>query len=179
MVYTVVPNELYPTIESRFSVYLGVNNETIKDKDQNAIRVPVAFIAVHPEYNLDDRMLNDIAIIKLAWEVELNDNIQLACLPDPNIPGYPTKYGIDAFATGWGSLDEAADEYPDQLQNVILEILDPDTCPKTELYDNDWNTQICSGYLAGEKDTCYGIKISFDFFLRFYQFKIMTSYFFF
>lgn len=162
-------NEFYPTLASRYSVYLGVENQTEKDEDPNVLRVPVVFVAVHPEYDLDGRILNDIAILKLAWEVELNDNIQLACLPDPNKPGYPTKNGVEAFAAGWGALDQWTQVLPDLLQNVVLDLLDPVYCQAIYgLGMNDWNTQICSGILEGGKDTCQGFFfLGFQFFNSF------------
>lgn len=160
-VYTVVPNEKFPTLESRFSVYLGVNNKTEKDEDPNVLRVPVAYIAVHPEYTINSRtVLNDIAIIKLSWEVELNDNIQLACLPDPNEPNYPTQTDVIAYAMGWGALDENTLAQPDFLQNILINLFNPTTeCKDYPDGYNDWNTQICAGYLAGGKDTCQGIYV--------------------
>ena len=157
MYYTKQFNRYYPTLESRYAVYLGVDNETIKESDGNALRVPVAYIAVHPEFNLDGRYLNDIAVLKLAWEVELNDNIQLACLPDPNKPIYPSASGgMSAYAMGWGTMSEGSRETSDVLQNVVLDVLDgPKSCPYNPKFVN-WDVQICAGVLAGGKDTCQG-----------------------
>lgn len=163
LVYTITPNEKYPTLESRYSVYLGVHNKSAKDQDPNVLRVPVAFIALHPEYNLDgERLLNDIAIIKLAWEVELNDNIQLACLPDPNDPEYPNirrnaSDVVDAYIMGWGALDETTQIQPEALQNVVIELFDgPAECKFYPPDHTNWSTQLCAGYMAGGKDTCQG-----------------------
>lgn len=55
----------------------------------------------HPEYD-DKNSLNDIGILKLDGEVQLNSKIQLACLPDPAKPDYPTQTGSTVYAIGWG-----------------------------------------------------------------------------
>lgn len=55
----------------------------------------------HPGFNKD--LMNDIAILKLKREVKLSNKIQVACLPDPAKPGYPTKNGSDVYAVGWGN----------------------------------------------------------------------------
>lgn len=126
------------------------------------LRVPAVYIQVHPEYNLDGRKLNDIAIIKLAWEVELNDYVQLACLPDPSDVGYPTQYGVDAFAMGWGVLEYDKQALPDNLQNVVLQLLDGHTqCYSDQQQLFDWHLQVCAAILEGGKDTCQGRKFIF------------------
>lgn len=137
-------------------MYLGVHNNSKKDEEPGVVRVPAAYIAIHPEYNLNGHLLNDIAIIKLAWEVELTDNIQLACLPDPNDTHYPMQTNIDGFIMGWGALSEAQNT-PEILQNVIIEVLDgPEYCTSSPPEYYNWDTQICAGYLPGGKDTCQG-----------------------
>lgn len=48
-------------------------------------------------------VVNDIAIIKLSREVELNSQVQLACLPDRSeIYEAIPKEKDDLFASGWG-----------------------------------------------------------------------------
>ena len=64
---------------------------------------PVFCYLKHPEYD-DRNSLNDIGILKLDGEVVLNSKIQLACLPDPAKPGYPTQTGTTVYAIGWGLL---------------------------------------------------------------------------
>lgn len=169
--YDMLPNQFYPTLASRYAVYLGAHNITaalaMSDKASSSrvvVRVRAVYIQVHPEYNLDGRKLNDIAVIKLEREVELNDYVQLACLPDPKQSGYPTRAGVEAYAIGWGSLDAESESMPQVLQNVALELLDSKTQCFVADDDQDgqhalfdWNLQVCAGRLEGGKDTCQGI----------------------
>ncbi len=55
----------------------------------------------HPNYS-DSTLQNDIALLILSEEVELNNYIQIACLPDRSISLYPTLANIDIFIVGWG-----------------------------------------------------------------------------
>ena len=57
----------------------------------------------HLEYD-DDLVQNDIAILKLAHEVELNSHVQLACLPDKTQHPFPKRVGTPIYASGWGKL---------------------------------------------------------------------------
>lgn len=45
---------------------------------------------------------NDIAILKLSREIELNEKIQLACLPDPLKNEYPQNNEKKFYVQGWG-----------------------------------------------------------------------------
>lgn len=58
----------------------------------------------NPLYN-ENTQLNDIAILKLSSEVQLNQNIQLACLPDITQVGFPTQVGASVYAVGWGKFE--------------------------------------------------------------------------
>lgn len=88
---------------------------------------------------------NDIAVIKLKKEVILNDNIQLACLPDSSIPNYPTQYGAFTYAVGW-QLSSTSIESPKILQNLPMILLNGVSMCSVEYPANtNWNNQICSG----------------------------------
>lgn len=89
--------------------------------------------------------LNDIAIIKLKDEVILNNYIQTACLPDPNIKNYPNQANIDAWAAGWGTF-KSSRLTASVLQDVKLTVYDKEMCDKVVPSSaKDWNSQICAG----------------------------------
>ncbi len=52
--------------------------------------------------------MNDIALIKLAYPVNLNKKIQIACLPDVEYSQtYPVSNQV-SWALGWGTIDFGA-----------------------------------------------------------------------
>lgn len=91
---------------------------------------------------------NDIAIIKLASNAELNDYVQIACLPDPSIPSYPSKVNISAIAVGYGNTNYSSTTLSPVLRNVDLTIYSRDVCPSMIPDDaQDAASQICAGKL--------------------------------
>lgn len=86
--------------------------------------------------------MNDIAILKLVREVELNEYIQISCLPFNN--PYP-KENVQAFAVGWGSLNYSG-ESPSTLYNVRITVYNNSMCRRVAFeVDKNWNSQICAG----------------------------------
>lgn len=59
------------------------------------------FLIKHPKWD-ENTYLNDIAIFKLEKDVNLNNKIQLACLPNVNLTSYPTSNNDPLYAVGWG-----------------------------------------------------------------------------
>lgn len=112
------------------------------------------FIIQHENYN-DELVQNDIGILKLAEPVNLNNNIQIACLPDPSVKIYPKKSNIEAYAIGWGALFEGG-YTPERLHNVIITLYNNSMCSNVSSDSNDWDMQICAGEWTGGKDTCQG-----------------------
>jgi hypothetical protein len=52
-------------------------------------------VIAHSGYN-DNSYLNDIALVILEEQVELNEYIQIACLPNPSANNYPTRTYINS-----------------------------------------------------------------------------------
>lgn len=99
--------------------------------------------------------MNDIALLKLEIYVELNEFIQLACLPRTS-EKYPTSVNISAWAMGWGSTS-AGGTTVSKLRNVKLTVYDERNCLNVvNIYPKNWTTQICAGEYLGGKDTCQG-----------------------
>lgn len=90
---------------------------------------------------------NDIAIIKLKKSVELNQYIQLACIPDSldhqNESSYLT-YNASAVSIGW-SYYTVNNEYGYYLTDFDLNILNNSNC--SQFYPNATNyaQTICAG----------------------------------
>uniref|UniRef100_A0A8C3N5N2 Uncharacterized protein n=1 Tax=Geospiza parvula TaxID=87175 RepID=A0A8C3N5N2_GEOPR len=85
---------------------------------------------------------NDIALIKLAEEVQETDTIRTSCLPAAgNI--LPNDY--PCYVTGWGRI-RTNGPLADALQQALLPVVDYETCSK-----RDWwgslvlETMVCAG----------------------------------
>ena len=85
-----------------------------------------------------------------------NDFAAAACLPPDQ--QHPAS-GTLCWAAGWGTT-ESNGELASILQEVDVEIIDDETCLKTENYLNGYKHKLivdqmfCAGYLEGGKDTC-------------------------
>lgn len=105
----------------------------------------------------------------LDKDVELNEFIQLACLPQES-SNYPGNR-LDVYAVGWGLVDPSVTEQPSNLRNVKLSVYDESYC---EIYGAVKNSRICAGDLNGFKSVCKGdsggkfVRILLYFFLKFY-----------
>jgi hypothetical protein len=80
----------------------------------------------------------------------LNRYVQLACLPDPRLAGFPTKYGETVWAVGFGTLKFMGDS-AEVLQNVNFTLYNgaiqcSQVAPEAA---KDWNSQICAGTKSG------------------------------
>ena len=88
----------------------------------------------------------------MSQPVQLNQQIQVACLPYQKSIDYPFANTTN-FAVGWGAT-EYDGSTPDLLQNIRLNVFDPIYC--ANYTDTDFMKQICAGDLDGGKDSCQG-----------------------
>lgn len=81
--------------------------------------------------------------MKLAQPVELNDKVQLTCLPSTKMK--QQTLDTSAIVVGWGALQESGDT-SESLQNVRITIYDPNMCINSTVdIETDWDSQICAG----------------------------------
>lgn len=78
--------------------------------------------------------------------MELTENIQIACLPNPAIYNYPTKFGSAVYAIGWGALKYQGSS-SDVLYNVKMTLYDGwyDCAQVAINLEKDWDAQLCAG----------------------------------
>ncbi|CAF0932525.1 unnamed protein product [Brachionus calyciflorus] len=138
-VIKVEPNTFYASVEAMYTVYLGLHK--ISDIDSGKSYK-------HPNYNETDNFLHDIALIKLENNIDFDEKIQPACLPDKNF-GRNIKEGTRLVAAGWGVV-EMNQAMPDGLQNVELRSFANKRC------QNIKNNKICAGNDKDLKNTCQG-----------------------
>lgn len=99
--------------------------------------------------------MNNIAVFKLTYELDLDHNTQIACLPDPKLASYPSTLNIDGYVHGWGET-VVNGTYPlMQNQNAKVKIYDTITCKasKNPFFRNE-DKQLCAGSSAA--DVCSG-----------------------
>jgi hypothetical protein len=101
--------------------------------------------------------------LKLVRDVDLNEFIQISCLPPPslNLSYLYPKPNVYGYAVGWGSLNYSS-ESPSNLYNVRLNVYNSSMCRKVAFeVDKNWQSQICAGEYEGGKDTCQGLFTQF------------------
>ena len=151
------PNEMYPNIESTISVYLGVHDKSLVEFGEIEYPTIKRGVLKRKPHEMYDPYftLNDIALLVLDKEVELNEHIQIACLP-PDSFSYPGTNITEAYAVGWGLIDSSG-KMPDLLRNVKLTIYKSSDCHAVAVdVEKNWNSQMCAGDLKGKKAICNG-----------------------
>ena len=76
-------------------------------------------IFMHPEYN-DVDIINDVCLIYIHNDIEFNDYVDIACLPDGGATG--PEPGTECFIAGWGVEDYDADVKPAILRRRFLQV---------------------------------------------------------
>ncbi|GAA50807.1 Transmembrane protease serine 3 [Clonorchis sinensis] len=121
--------------------------------------VNLELIFPHPEYN-GTTIANDIALIKLAEQVQLGPNVNIACLPKAS---NGDLLGDCCIAAGWGYTQEGSTTISSVLRHVALSVFSRKHCLEayTKLYElygpvipTFQETMICAGDPDGGKDTC-------------------------
>lgn len=77
--------------------------------------------------------------------VQLNQAVQVACLPDPGNPNYPNNWKETVYAAGWGTTGESGPT-SSVLNNVAMTLYAPELCANV-LSDmtKNWDSQLCAG----------------------------------
>jgi len=116
--------------------------------DANRIVVNVDLVIKHEAYN-SDNFQNDIALLRLATEVDLNTHTPV-CLPEATA----TWDGLEAFVYGWGTTTTGgavSSVLLDTAVNVVTRAV-CNTAYSNQIVDG----MLCAGITAGGKDACQG-----------------------
>ncbi|XP_011306722.1 venom protease-like [Fopius arisanus] len=123
----------------------------------NPIDIPIEQVHEHPQYS-DVQYTNDVAVLKLAWDVEFSDLIRPICLPLTE-EIYNTDFtNALPFIAGWGSVYFRGPS-ASHLQQLQMPVVDTETCKtaftrfKSTVIDE---RVLCAGYRRGGKDACKG-----------------------
>eukprot|EP01054_Gregarina_sp_Poly1_P006715 Gregarina_sp_Poly_1__6714@NODE_3611_length_978_cov_21_725576_g2297_i0_p1_GENE_NODE_3611_length_978_cov_21_725576_g2297_i0NODE_3611_length_978_cov_21_725576_g2297_i0_p1_ORF_typecomplete_len259_score14_28Trypsin/PF00089_26/1_6e66Trypsin_2/PF13365_6/9_9e09DUF316/PF03761_15/7_4e05Peptidase_S7/PF00949_21/0_057DUF1986/PF09342_11/0_042Peptidase_S55/PF05580_12/0_056_NODE_3611_length_978_cov_21_725576_g2297_i019795 len=134
---------------SQLSVLAGSVNLASGSRHQ------VAEIIVHSQYNAADSWKNDIAVLKLATPLQIdNVNIKPVSLP---AAGEKPADGAVATVIGWGRLSEGG-PIPNELQKVDIAVVNQAQC--SSVYGSMgypiYSGHICADVPEGNKGSCNG-----------------------
>ncbi|CAF1028591.1 unnamed protein product [Brachionus calyciflorus] len=156
-------NTFHDSFESMYEVFLAVVNQiSFSGNIAPARHAPIEKIIKHELYDpeTDD---NDIAIIMLRDRVELDDKVQLSCLPsrEEDQETYPSRHQY-AWGAGWGS-SRGDFRFSRELKNYRLDIYNDSMCSnisKINIFNLD-NDVFCAGEYnvvsgSGKTGNCHG-----------------------
>lgn len=151
-----MPNTHHPTMESMYKVYLGVHDKTTAvesvggQKQQadpwSSQMSRVSRIRIHPSFDASNK-LNDLAMIVLADEIEMGENVRNACLPPSTLSDgrFDEATMREGWIVGWGSLFEGG-PMANWLRNSRVDVYDGKECENVvREYRKNWSKQICAG----------------------------------
>lgn len=146
----ITPNEFNPTLESVFTVYIGVQDQQIdKNNPDNLYKIEKIFI--HEQFD-HITFLNDIALLRLSKPVEKTVNSDWICMTQT----YANDFNpLKVYAVGFGVTSPSSNDMPNILKQVSLSVYPFSNCSLVQS-TLDSKSQICAGDLTGQKDTCSG-----------------------
>jgi trypsin len=135
-------------------IRVGTNN---RNTDPGQI-VAVSTQVKHPKYN-STTLDYDVAVFTLASSVVLNDNKNLAKLPEACatlecITGL-AKTGTTVRVAGWGATNPNGSSPSINLLQVDVPLASNATC-NTAIGGGITGRMICAGFVSGGKDSCSG-----------------------
>jgi secreted trypsin-like serine protease len=133
------------TNASRISVMSGSY-----DINSNETIVHAKRIIRHPSYN-EYTVNNDIALIELLEPITNVTPVHLDATSS-------LQTDTQSWVAGWGNMSTTGQNYPDDLKEVDLKVIDFDTCNYYYGLENVTLTSnmFCSGYMDGSQDSCQG-----------------------
>ncbi|XP_063032787.1 chymotrypsin-C-like [Melospiza melodia melodia] len=129
-------------ISSSLTYRVALGRQDVSEADEpGSVAVAVEKIIVHEDWD-DYYIRNDIALVKLAEEVQETDTVRVACLPaaDKILPNdYP------CYVTGWGSM-RTNGPLATILQQALLPVVDYETCSQWDWWGSTVKkTMVCAG----------------------------------
>lgn len=142
-------------------IFARLGDTKLKNNNRwtTAVEIKVENIIKHEKHDRYSKQ-NDIAVAKLARDVQFSDLIHPACLWQED------QLDTDSVvAIGWGVTDLGENRGSNDLIKVKINVFENDVCiTKYEDQGIEFNeNQICAGVLEGGKDTCNGGKAQITF----------------
>ncbi|XP_017472795.1 PREDICTED: trypsin-1-like [Rhagoletis zephyria] len=106
---------------------------------------------MHPQYD-QNKIINDIALLKLDTPIAFSATIRPVCLPDIN-QNFDNK---DAIVAGWGLVQQGG-VTSNYLQEATVPIITNQECRQTRYQNKITDVMLCAGFVkTGGKDACQG-----------------------
>uniref|UniRef100_A0A670JLX2 Proproteinase E-like n=1 Tax=Podarcis muralis TaxID=64176 RepID=A0A670JLX2_PODMU len=127
----------------KYKVVLGEYDRSKEEGPEQHILVNSEDIYVHPGWNGNCVACgDDIALLKLSRSAELNDKVQLGCIPPP---GDLLPNGSPCYISGWGRLYTGG-PLPSILQQALLPSVDYAHCSQPDWWSYTVKeTMVCAG----------------------------------
>ncbi|XP_014232030.2 chymotrypsin-2-like [Trichogramma pretiosum] len=99
------------------------------------------------DFNIKEKGLNDIALIRLKEDIEFNEKVKPIGLPPA--ADYQSPEGTTAILTGWGRIKEKG-RIPTKMEMLTVLVEDTEKCKKLYEHANETITHIDSGMLCAK-----------------------------
>uniref|UniRef100_UPI00358ECD20 ovochymase-2-like n=1 Tax=Myxine glutinosa TaxID=7769 RepID=UPI00358ECD20 len=137
------------------SVMVVVGEHDLKRTDPEEQKLGISKVVRHPNFDPENPVNFDIALLGLEQDIQFGSMVQPACLPNV---GEVFPDGTLCITSGWGKLAEGG-RLPSKLQEVALPLLGHTKCTKvlTSLgLPAPDSTMLCAGFPEGGRDACQG-----------------------
>ncbi|XP_072748554.1 transmembrane protease serine 9-like [Anoplolepis gracilipes] len=129
---------------------IGLGMHDIENSNEGNI-IEVDKVILHEDFESDElHDTNDIALIRLEYPVEINDNVKPVCLPkrkDSDYTGHHVK------VTGWGRVQKEGDTSK-FLRQAILKVMSWAACKNTSFGEHVTESMLCA--YSDNTDACQG-----------------------
>merc|ERR1712215_508052 len=136
---------------SDIQVFLGIDNVS---NLENKFRWNIVELINHPDFEVKHDSNGDLifedfdfALLKMEEPVDFftNQHIRPICLPTNPSNQY---VGAKAIATGWGRINKCPEQYPDELQEINMEVMTNDRCK--DFYNDPITNQTLCAHVPGQ-----------------------------
>lgn len=141
----------YRISPSYYSIQYGV---TKISNDGDTI-IPASHFVIHPDYNITNQYYNDLALLKLSFDLEFNEYVYPTVLSDSVTAG-----GLEATVVGWGLNSSFEGIVQEVLQEANIYTISNADCK--EIHEKPIHQEnICAMYPDGGRGQCNVILIIF------------------
>ena len=150
------------TVGSSYYVVVGETRkyeEYVYSPDNDNHMFITEIVTVHPNYDEDVSLDNDIALLEVKKDIQFNNEIQPICVMSQEmlsggINNYMNYEPTDLMVSGWGATSYGGQASSDLL-HVTVPVVTEAYCKSVYgnyITDNMW----CAGTNEGGKDSCQG-----------------------